>query len=329
MPNLKQVIDVLETLYPLRYAEQWDEPGLIVGDLARPVTRIAFAADPTSAVVDEAIERGADLLVTHHPLFFRSVHQVSGLGFRGAIVDRLSRAGCALWVGHTNADAAYRGVAQAAADGFGLVDQRPLTPVDDTSSAHAVGLGRVGRLSEPVSLETFARRVAAALPVDTALGVQVCGDPDTPVSTVAVLPGSGDSLFDEVRAAGVDVYVTSDLRHHPVTDAIEQARYEAAMRADGIVLDRGGKPGDGQVRPCFINTPHSAIESMWLRYAIEDVPAAIERECGERVDVDWLRRNTDPWTFGIYGGRVFAPEPAKLESVESAESPESTDRKAA
>ncbi|PST46173.1 Nif3-like dinuclear metal center hexameric protein [Bifidobacterium callitrichos] len=307
MPNLKQVVDVLESLYPLRYAEQWDEPGLIVGDPARPVTRIVFAADPTSAIVDEAIAHGADLLITHHPLFFRSVHQVSGLGFRGAIVDRLARAGCALWVGHTNADAAYRGVAQAAADGFGLVDQCPLVPVDDPASPHAVGLGRVGRLVEPVSFEAFARRVATALPIDTALGVQACGDPDAPVSTVAVLPGSGDSLFDEVRAAGVDVYVTSDLRHHPVTDAIEQARYEASMRAAGIVLDRGGEPGDGQVRPCFVNTPHSAIESMWFRYAIEDVPTAIERALGERPVVDWIRRNTDPWTFTIHSGRIVMP----------------------
>ncbi len=83
MPNLKQVIDVLETLYPLRYAEEWDEPGLIVGDLSHDVHRIVFAADPTSAVVDKAIATGADLLITHHPLFFRSVHETSGLGFPG------------------------------------------------------------------------------------------------------------------------------------------------------------------------------------------------------------------------------------------------------
>ena len=88
--------------------------------------------------------------------------------------------------------------------------------------------------------------------------MQVCGDLDVPVSTVAVLPGSGDSLFDEVRAAGADVYVTSDLRHHPVTDAIEQARYEASMRASGVAMGHG----DGRVRPAFVNTPHSAIESM-------------------------------------------------------------------
>ena len=126
MANLNQVVATLETLYPLRYAEQWDNPGLVVGDLTRPVGRIAFAADPSMAVVREAVEWGADLLITHHPLFFRSVHHVSGQGFRGGIVNLLNRAGCALWVGHTNADAAHRGVGQAAADLFGLVDQRPL-----------------------------------------------------------------------------------------------------------------------------------------------------------------------------------------------------------
>ncbi len=294
--NLKQTVDVLETLYPLRYAESWDEPGLIVGDLSQPVTRIAFAADPTSSIIDEALDWGADLLVVHHPLFFRSVHEVSGLGFRGALVNRLNRAGCALWVGHTNADAAWRGVGQAAADFFGLVDQRPLVAIE--GAEQSVGLGRVGRLAEPTTLEAFAQHVCNQVNehgMRTALGVQMCGNPDTPIRVVAVLPGSGDSLFDEVRASGADVYVTSDLRHHPVTDAIEQASYEAVLRGEGICLGQGNS-GDVQVRPCFINTPHSAIESMWFNYAIQDVPAAIERAGGQRPQVNWLRTCTDPWT---------------------------------
>ena len=99
MATLKQVVDVLETLYPLRYAEQWDEPGLIVGDLRHDVRNIAFAADPSMAVIDQAIAGGIDLLICHHPLFFRSVHAVSGLGFRGEIVRKLNLAGCALWLG--------------------------------------------------------------------------------------------------------------------------------------------------------------------------------------------------------------------------------------
>ena len=294
MPMLKQVVDVLETLYPLRYAESWDHPGLIVGDLSAPVRRIEFAADPTMEVVRQAIERGTDLLVCHHPLLFRSVHEVSGLGVHGDIVRRLSQAGCALWVGHTNADAAYRGTGMAAADLFGLVDQRPLVPIDDPTAVQPVGLGRVGSLPEPMTLEAFARRVADVLP-HTELGVQVCGPLDATVRTVAVLPGSGDSLFDEVRAAVVDVYVTSDLRHHPATDAIEQARYEAAMRGRGIGLGSG----DAAIRPLLINTPHSAIESLWFHYAVEDVPQAVEQATGERPQVYWNRMNTDPWTLSI------------------------------
>ena len=262
MAALSQVVDVLETLYPLRYAEQWDEPGLIVGDLRQPVRDIAFAADPSMAVVDQAIAGGVDLLVCHHPLFFRSVHAVSGLGFRGEIVRKLNRAGCALWVGHTNADAAYRGVGMAAADMFGWWTSVHSCPSTIRRRASGRPGDVSGRLAEPVALRDFASRVAGALPY-TELGVQVCGDLDAPVNTVAVLPGSGDSLFDEVRATGVDVYVTSDLRHHPVTDAIEQARYEASMRASGIALGHG----DEHVRPAFINTPHSAIESMWFQYA--------------------------------------------------------------
>jgi dinuclear metal center YbgI/SA1388 family protein len=296
MASVYHVVRELEALYPLRYAEQWDAPGLIVGALSDEVRRIVFAVDPTMSVVDEAISRHADMLICHHPLLFRSVHAVSGLDVHGAIVERLARHHCALWVGHTNADCAYRGVGQAAADAFGLVDQHPLAPIEDPQSAHEVGLGRVGRLREPLPLRDFAYRVAKTLP-QTQYGIQVSGDLDTLVSTVAVLPGSGDSLFDEVRASGVDVYVTSDLRHHPATDAMEQARYEAYLRGKGMPVGSG----DANIRPMLINTPHSAIESLWLPYALEDVPRAIRSATGESLDLaQIIDISTDSWTMTIH-----------------------------
>lgn len=295
MTTLATAVQALEGLYPLRYAEDWDHPGLIVGDLMAPVERVAFAADPTAAIVDRAIDWGADLIVSHHPLLFRAVHQVSGLGPRGDIVRRLNESHCALWVGHTNADASWRGVGMAAADAFGLTDQTPLTPIDDPTAAHPVGLGRVGRLPEPMTLRDFARRVYDALPMHPAGGIQVAGDPSMTVRTVALLPGSGDSLFDEARASGADVYVTSDLRHHPALDALEQARYEARMRACGVALGQG----DANLRPALINTPHSAIESIWFSYALEDVPAAIEALGGARPECVWFRDVTDPWSLAI------------------------------
>lgn len=296
MVELVRVVEALEDLYPLRYAEGWDHPGLVVGLPHDEVSTIAFAVDPTRAVVEEAVRRGADLLVCHHPLLFRSVHEVSGLagedgGAHGAVIARLYRAGCALWVGHTNADVAPRGVGQAAADAFGLVDQRPLVPSPGDETG-AFGLGRVGTLRESMTLRDFAGRVAAALP-HTERGVLVAGDPEAPVSRVAVLPGSGDSLFDEVRASGADVYVTSDLRHHPALDARERARYEASL-AD---VDSSGHAGTAH--PMLVDTPHSAIESLWLRYAIQDVPDRVEAMTGVRPGTLRIDGVTDPWTLAI------------------------------
>lgn len=300
--SLSQAVDVLETLYPLRYAESWDEPGLIVGELDWPVRRIYCAVDPTYAVVQEALAWHADLLFTHHPLFFRSVHTVGGQGFRGEIVSMLCQAHCGLWVGHTNADAAYRGQAQAAADAFGLIDDGPLVPIDDPDAKGPVGTGRVGHLAEPMTLRDFAQRVHDEL-IPTRLGVQVAGDPDAFVRRVAVLPGSGDSLFDEVRRAGVDVYVTSDLRHHPVTDAFQQAAYEARMRARGIPMGTAGDAhagtADATPRPAFINTPHSAIERMLFRYAIPDVTRAVRERHGVGVEMRMSPTSTDPWTLSL------------------------------
>ena len=149
----------------------------------------------------------------------------------------------------------------AAADAFGLIEQRPLVPIEDPKAEHPVGLGRVGRLQEPIALRDFARRVADALPY-TELGVQVCGDLDATIGTVAVLPGSGDSLFDEVRAADIE-------------------------------LGRG----DATVRPMFINTPHSAIESIWFQYAMGDVPRAVSEATGDIPTVRWISMNTDPWNL--------------------------------
>ena len=306
--TLAQAVRQLETLYPLRYAENWDHPGLIIGNPLQPVRRIYCAVDPTLDIAREAIDWGADLLVTHHPLWFRPTHTITGTGHRGAAANMLAESHCALWVGHTNADAAYRGVSEALADKLGVLDQKPIAPIDDPSSTHAVGEGRVGHLAEPMSLLEFARRVNAAIP-PTRRGIDVAGDLDMPVQRVAVLGGSGDSMFDEVRAADADVYVTSDLRHHPVLDARQQAQREAELRAHGIDVsesliagakEAGYRAKDRpRARPAFINTPHYASEKVWFDYALQDIPAAIKQATDADVDIALSPTDTDPWTLHL------------------------------
>ncbi|MFL6172304.1 MAG: Nif3-like dinuclear metal center hexameric protein [Marmoricola sp.] len=137
------------------------------------------------------------------------------------------------------------------------------------------GSGRIGRLPEPVSLREFAEAAAAVFP-PTAVGLRVAGDPDRVVETVALCGGSGDFLLDKARAAGADVYLTSDLRHHPASESVE---------ADG---------------PALVDVAHSAAESLWLPVLRDRLVAVLnERGLGDTVAVHVSTTNTDPWTFRV------------------------------
>jgi dinuclear metal center YbgI/SA1388 family protein len=143
------------------------------------------------------------------------------------------------------------------------------------------GSGRIGRLPEPLTLRAFADAAAAVFP-STAGGLRVAGDPETLVETVALCGGSGDFLLDRARAAGADVYVTSDLRHHPASESLEA----------------GG--------PALVDVAHAAAESLWLPVLRDRLSAALEeRGAGTASDdtvgvaVHVSTMNTDPWTFRV------------------------------
>jgi dinuclear metal center YbgI/SA1388 family protein len=135
-----------------------------------------------------------------------------------------------------------------------------------------LGGGRVGVLAEPMSLSAFAESVAKALPA-TEHGVRVAGDPERLVESVAVVGGAGDSEFDRVRAAGVDAYVTADLRHHPATEA----------RA----YDEG---------PALVDVAHWASEWPWLADAERLLTSGLA-ERGSSVDTHISTVRTDAWTL--------------------------------
>ncbi|GEL19924.1 Nif3-like dinuclear metal center hexameric protein [Pseudonocardia asaccharolytica] len=377
-PRLADVIAALEAAYPPALAQSWDAVGLVCGDPDDPVERVLVAVDPVTETVEEAIETGAGLLVTHHPLLLRGVHGVGADTPKGALVHRLVRAGTALFTAHTNADAADPGVSDALAAAIGLAIEGPLQPVPGppvdkivafvptgpaltavhealsaAGAGHlgnyshcsfatagtgqflphegatpaigqvgrlervaetrlemvlprarraevvaalrashpyeepafdvfelaerpsAQGLGRVGALPEPEPLSAFARRVAAALPA-TAWGVRAAGDPDREIRRVAVCGGAGDSALDAAIAAGVDVYVTADLRHHPASEH----------------LLAGSLPG--RPTPALVDVAHWASEWPWCEQAAGVVRAAL----GGSVEVRVSALRTDPWTIG-------------------------------
>ncbi|WP_431961216.1 Nif3-like dinuclear metal center hexameric protein [Actinacidiphila sp. bgisy160] len=269
MPKLSDVIAALEALWPPAWAEQWDAVGLVCGDPDAEVGRVLFAVDPVREVVEEAITTGADLLVTHHPLYLRGTTTVAATGFKGRVVHTLIRNDIALHVAHTNADRADPGVSDALAEAVGLRVTGPLVP-DPADPAGRRGLGRIGELPEPMTLSEFARRAAAGLPA-TATGLRVAGDPGRQVRTVAVCGGSGDSLFDDVRRAGVDVYLTADLRHHPASEAQQAGP------------------------PALVDAAHWATEWPWCEQAARRLDEVSQRH-GWALRTSVSRAVTDPWT---------------------------------
>ena len=267
---LREVLEVLEDLYPAHTAQSWDRVGLVTGDPDQAVRRVHLALDPTLAVIEEARALGADLLVTHHPLLLRGVHSVATTSAKGASVTHLVVGDVALYVAHTNADVASEGVGAALAEACGLVTSDPLTVSEGQP------LGRVGDLDEPLTLRTFVERLAGRLP-RAAGGIRVAGPPDAVVRRVALLGGAGDDLFDAVRSSGADVYVTADLRHHPALEAREEAR--------------GGTP-------YLVDAGHWASEHLWLARAERALLAGL-RERATRVETHISTVRTDPWTFVV------------------------------
>ena len=218
--SVGDVVALVESAAPPGLAASWDSNGLICGDPTDPVRSILLAVDPVTAVIDEAIDSGVDMIITHHPLYLRGTDHVAATDAKGRCVHRLIRAGIALLNAHTSLDAAWGGVADALADRVGLTETVPLEPAPAIPDQ---GIGRIGTLPQPVTLRQLAVDVAAALP-DSAPGLLVGGDLDAVVERIAVSGGAGDSLLQRARQAGADVFLTADLRHHPASEHLEEGR---------------------------------------------------------------------------------------------------------
>lgn len=258
-------------LWPLSGVEDWDVVGLTVGAPSDAVTRVLLAVDPVAATVEEAVEGGYDLLLTHHPLLLRGVQTLAGDRVKGALVTKLIRGGCALYSAHTNADSVDAGTSGVLAARLGLQDPRPFDAQGDAEADS--GIGRVGDLAAPTTLGQLARQLAGILP-STAVGVLGSGDFDRPVRRVAICGGAGDSYLAHPAVLGADVYITADLRHHPAQDAREQAELA------------GG--------PALLGVSHWASEWLWL-----DTAAAQLREALPGVEFVVSELRTDPWDFAV------------------------------
>ena len=234
-------MEVLEVIAPLKYAEGWDNPGLLIGDEEKEIKRVMVAVDATDEIVKGACERKADMLITHHPLIFSGMKQIKEENFIGKRVRMLIKADICYCAMHTNFDIAAD-MADLAIQRLGIkLEQEEVLDVTEEEK----GLGKIGRMLEEISLEKLAMLVKERFELESVL---VYGEREKKVKKMAILPGSGKSEIALASQKKADVLITGDIDHHSGIDAVDM----------GL---------------CIIDAGHYGIEHIFM----EDVKAYLEK----------------------------------------------------
>lgn len=205
MLTVQQVYDFINERAPFETQLAFDNAGLLVGDPTRLVTGIHFALDVTHRVIDEAIENGANLIVTHHPLMFSPVKRLVETNHEARLLCRLIRENISLIAAHTNLDQAPGGVNDALAAAIGLTD------------VTGEGFLRVGSLPQAMSAGKLAEHITCCLG-DT---VRVMGDAQAVITRVGLCSGSGSDEWAAAAAMGAQAFLTGEVKHHIALEAAE------------------------------------------------------------------------------------------------------------
>ena len=216
--KIKEIADAIEQYAPLRLQEEWDNAGIQVGDPEAEISGILLCTDATEAVVAEAIARGYNLVISHHPLIFRGLKKIMGRTPVERAVAMAIKHDITIYSAHTNMDSARHGVSFRMADKIGMtnvefLDDNRVEPYGDTECPIA-GCGVIGDI-EPQPAREVLKRVKEAFEVGA---VRYSGDGDRLVSRVALCGGAGGFLLDKAVEAGAQLYVTADMRYHDFLD---------------------------------------------------------------------------------------------------------------
>ena len=224
--KIKQVLEALERFAPLPLQESWDNAGLQIGLTEAEVSGALLCLDVTEAVVDEAIRRGCNLIVSHHPLLFRGLKQVADMNDVQRTVRRAIKEDICVVSMHTNLDNAQDGVNFKIAERLTLPltpprkergETPPLTPprvergIKGMGDEQKPGQWVMLTLESPMESRTFVEYVKDRMEAQCAMCNELL---HRPIQKVAICGGAGDFLLDDVIAAGADAFVTGEMHYH-------------------------------------------------------------------------------------------------------------------
>ncbi len=209
-----EIIEIIENVCPERLAYSWDNVGLLCGNGEKEVKKIFVTLDTNINTVKEAVKKGADMIVSHHPILLGGIKRIDYATSVGQMIKLLIENNIPLFAAHTNMDTAKGGINDRLAEIFSLTDVKILDQHTDDSSA---GLGRYGKLKNPIVFSDFAKECGRLLNTP----VRAAGDLNKMIETVAVASGSCSEIIPLAKERGADVIVTADMKYHNMIDMTE------------------------------------------------------------------------------------------------------------
>ena len=225
MISINDIAVFLEQFAPAHLAEEWDNVGLLVGDRGREAKKVMTCLTVTPDSAAEAVDDKADLIVAHHPLPFTALRRLTADTTPGRLLWDLISARISIYSPHTAFDSAREGINQRLAVGLGLRGIQPLKTLEKTGTGTSLrsepvpvflGAGRWGWLEEPLALNRLGERLKQFLHIDR---MQMVGDPERPIRTVAAACGAADELLAAAQAIGCDSMVIGEARFHTCLEA--------------------------------------------------------------------------------------------------------------
>ncbi len=215
MPTVQEIVDVLFAWAPAALAWEKDNVGILTGDAGAECTGILVSLDVTREVIAEAVSRGANVVVAHHPVIYRPLSSIRDDAEQGRLIGDILRNHLTVVAMHTNADAAATGVNTCLAETLGLRDTEPLGAAQPGAAA-GEGLGTLGLLPQPMLIRDFVAHVKRTLGCTAVRASR--HDADATIHRVAVCGGAGGSLLETAARRGAHAFVTADLNYHAFLD---------------------------------------------------------------------------------------------------------------
>lgn len=204
------IINIMEEYAKPTYAENWDNIGLMVGDENSIIKKILIALDITDDVIEEAINKNCNMIITHHPFIFKDIKSIKSSDVLGKRIIKLIENKINVYSAHTNLDVAKNGTNDTFANLLGLKNIENLFP---PKAEEKYGLGRTGELDKSIKFSEFIKKVKKAIGLEKLV---VCGELDANIKKIGICTGSGGEVdfISQAIKTKCDVYITGDLKYH-------------------------------------------------------------------------------------------------------------------